>query len=103
MIPRCPTCGRKHKRSTEANRRYWLLLHMIAEKLKPEGQTYSADTWHTYFKQRLIGADEVKLPNGNTHIVVKSSADLDTSEFADYMTQIEEWAASRDVYLEDIS
>lgn len=102
MTDRCPTCGRKHKRSTESNRRYWLLIHMIAEKVKPEGQSYSAEVWHQYFKQRLIGADEVKLPNGKTHIIVKSSADLDTGEFTDYMSQVEAWAAERDVYLDDI-
>lgn len=103
MIDRCPTCGRKHKRSNEANRRYWLLLHMIAEKVKPaEGITYSAETWHLYFKQRFIGADEVTLPNGKTHLIIKSSSDLDTGEFNDYMQSVEVFAAGRDVYLEDL-
>lgn len=100
---RCPTCGRQHKRSNEANRRYWALINAIAGNVKPDGNLYSSETWHTYFKQKLIGAEELKLPNGKTHLVIKSSADLDKSEFNDYMTKIEAWAAERNVYLDEFA
>lgn len=91
------------KRSSEQNRRYWLLLHLIAEKVKPGGESYSADTWHTYAKTRWIGADDVRLPNGKVVLMPRSSADLDIAEFNAYMEQIEAWAAERDVYLEDLA
>src|SRR5574337_1463668 len=94
---RCPTCGRRETRSTEANAFYWALLHEIADRLRPQRQTYSADQWHTYFKTRLLGADEMTLPNGKTLLLPHSTADLDTSLFADYVSQVQAWAADHDV------
>ena len=100
-VARCPTCKRRHKRSTEANARYWLLLHLIAEKCKPaEGALFAADTWHLYFKSRFLGADEVELPNGKVMVIPHSSADLPVDAFTDYQTKVEAWAAERDIYLD---
>ena len=100
---RCPACGRLQKRSSEANRRYWLLLHLIAEKITPEGNRYSAEQWHIYAKSRWLGCDEMKLPNGKTLLIPKSSADLDTADFNDFMTAVEAWASERDVFLDDLA
>lgn len=102
-MERCPTCHRRYRRSNPANARYWLLLSLIAEKVKPEERAFSTETWHTYFKSRYLGCDEHKLPNGMTMQIPKSSADLDTAEFTTYMNQVEEWARDRDVWLEDIA
>ena len=98
-IIKCPTCGRKQRRSTEANRRYWALLHEISEQLKPMKQQYSSEVWHEYLKQHFLGADEIHLPNGKTMIRPLSSAELDKTEFADYMTQVEAWANEKGVFL----
>ena len=97
---RCPSCGRKAKRSNPANARYWLLLHLAAAKLKPGGQTYSAEQFHLYYKSRFLGCVDFVLPNGKTLAIPKSSADLDVSEFNAYMTQVESDLADRDVFLE---
>ena len=99
---RCPVCKRLKKRSNPANARYWLLLHMIAEKVKPEGKEFSPESWATYFKMRYLGADEVVMPNGKTINVPKSSAELDTEEFAEYMMKCEVWAQERGVYMEEM-
>lgn len=101
-LERCPTCGRKHRRSNHANARYWLLLHTIAEKLQPKGESYSADIWHCWAKTRFIGADDVKLPNGKVIIQPRSTASLDVAEFNDYMTKLEAWAADHDVHLDEL-
>jgi hypothetical protein len=100
-VNRCPTCKRPQKRSNEANAFYWALLHLIAEKIKPGGNAYSADQWHIYAKSRWIGCDEVVLPNLKTLTIPKSSAALDTAEFQDYVAKVEAWAAERDVFLAD--
>jgi len=97
---RCPTCHRRKTRSTPANARYWLLLHMIAEKLHPQGKSYSANTWHTWAKSRFLGCDEVTMPNGKTLQIPRSSADLDVSEFQDFMQKVEVFASEHDVWLE---
>ena len=101
MTERCPTCRRRIKRSSQANRLYWLLLHELADKLRPDGQQYSAEAFHTYYKSRFLGCDDVKLPNGKTLTIPRSSADLDIAEFADYVAQVEADAAERGVFLAD--
>jgi hypothetical protein len=88
-------------RSNEANRRYWALLHVMAEKLRPLDQTYSAEQWHLYAKSRWLGADDVKVPNGKVIVIPRSTADLDTAAFNDYMTAVEAWANEHGCYLED--
>ncbi len=91
------------RRSNEANRRYWLLLHLIADKLKPKGREFSADTWHTYAKQRFLGCDEVELPNGKMAQIPRSSADLDTQEFNEYMAAVEQFAQEHEIYMDDLA
>jgi hypothetical protein len=98
---RCPTCKRRMTRSPEANRRYWALLHVMAEKLKPLDHSYSADSWHTWAKSKWLGCDDVKLPSGKVLVIPRSTADLDTAAFNDYMTAVEVWANEKGAYLED--
>lgn len=102
-MTRCPKCGRTKKRSSEANRRYWMLVYMIADKLKPEGKQHSAEVWHTYFKQRFIGVDEFEMPNHKTMLIPKSSTDLDTAEFNDFMMKVEVWAGEHGVWLDEVT
>lgn len=99
---RCPVCKRLKKRSNPSNARYWLLLHLIADGVKPLGQQYSPESFHTLFKLRFLGADEIKMPNGKTINVPKSSAELDTEEFSDYMMKVELWAQDHNIFMEEL-
>jgi hypothetical protein len=99
-MKRCPTCGRRELRSSEANRRYWSLVHAIAER-PVKGVHYSADTWHIWLKQRFLGSKDIELPSGKTVTIPMSTASLDTSEFSDYMTKVEVWANEHDIYLSE--
>lgn len=101
MVERCPTCRRKMTRSTDANRRLWALYHAMSEKLHPKGETYSAETFHLWAKSKFLGATDHVLPSGKTVTVPKSTADLDTAEFSDFMTQVEAFANDAGVFLED--
>lgn len=80
-----------------------MLLHLMSEKIKPNGELFSVETWHTWAKSRFLGCDEVKMPNSKTLLIPKSSADLDTAEFSDFMTAVEAFANERGVWLEDIA
>jgi hypothetical protein len=101
-IDRCPTCKRRLKRSSEANRRYWALLNLMAEKMRPEGQAYSVDNYHRWAKIKFLGCIEHKLPGGKTMTEPNSTADLDTAEFSDFMTKVEAFANEYGVFLEDM-
>lgn len=89
------------KRTNEANRRYWLLLHVASEKLKPEGVQYSAESFHIYYKMKFLGADDVRLPSGKVVAVPKSSAELPKDEFNDYVFKVEQELNERGVYLDE--
>jgi hypothetical protein len=97
IVNRCPYCGHAPKRNLDQNAKYWALLHEIADQLRPQGQQYSADTWHEYFKQRYLGADEVRLPNGKVVSRSRSTSDLDKDEMSVYITKIEAWATEKGV------
>lgn len=101
MRQRCPTCGRTQQRSNAQNARYWALVSEIADRLKVDGNSFDATQWHEWFKKRFLGADEFRLPSGETMIVIKSSSDLDEAPFSDYMTKVEAWAMERNVWLPD--
>ena len=98
---RCPTCHRRKTRSNPANQKYWALLHEIAERVRPGGNAYSADQWHTYMKSRYLGCDEVVMPNLKTLQLPRSSSSLDVAEFGEYLDKVEAWAGERDVWLAD--
>ncbi len=100
-VDRCPTCKRRRTRNSEQNRRYWALLHAMSERIKPQGMAFSADQWHLWAKSRYLGADDVKLPSGKVLTIPKSTADLDTAAFGDYMTAVEAFANERGAFLED--
>lgn len=99
MINQCPTCGKYRTRSNEANRRYWALVHLISEKLQPQGEQFSYDTWHIYLKGKFLGYTDVKLPNGVVRSEPNSTAKLDIREFSDYLDKVQFWASEHGVWL----
>jgi hypothetical protein len=100
MIHKCPTCGRDQKRSSEANKRYWLLLEMISQRIKSENKYYTKKSWHIYFCSIYLGCHETELPHGLIDIERNRSSELSTSEFAEFLDQVQAWAAERGVYLD---
>lgn len=88
----------QEKRRNAQNRRYWAVIHEIAEQLS----TADTEAWHEYFKRRFIGVKEISLPDGEIVAVGKSSTELSVREFADYMTSIEAWAVDNGVIFNDL-
>jgi len=82
---------KRQKRSTAQNRRYWGngVLSQIAKQAVVNGRLYGPDIWHEQFKRMFIGV--VELPSGE--VTSKSSTDLTTSEFSEFCTQVEAYAA----------
>ena len=117
-VTRCPTCKRKRTRSNPANARLWLLYHMMEKYEVPvidengdfvldkngnkRMTTHSAETWHYFFKKMFLGKTDIRLPNGKYAEVINSTAELDVSQFAEYMEQVEQFAAERGVYLDAV-
>ena len=83
----------KKKFSREQQNRCMEIIRQIAEKKQIEGKYYSVDSWLEYFRQMFIGVEE--MPSGKTKGLPTSK--LSTSEYNDFMTQIEAWASENDV------
>jgi hypothetical protein len=81
----------KRKRTAPQNKRYWGkgVLAQVAAQAAPNGRLYSAETWHEQFKRMFIGV--VELPSGE--VIGKSSTALSTTEFSDFCSQVEAYAA----------
>ena len=90
----------KRLRSLAANRRYWLVLDLIASHLRPQGSGYAKEAWHEYFKQRYLKPEERVLPNGKVALVYPSTSDMAHEEFQAFAYQVEAWAAEHGVILE---
>jgi hypothetical protein len=100
-VDRCPTCGRKRKRSSAQNRMYWALLTMMAAR-EWSGERYSVKAFHIYYREKFLGCEDVKLPNGKVETMPLSTAEADTPEFSDYFDKVQADAAERGVYLADL-
>lgn len=80
----------KDKRSVAQNRRYHALIRELAAIAWLDGRQYSKEAWHEWAKQEFIGWED--LPNGQCRGI--STTTLSIEDFGNYMTQIEQWAAS---------
>ena len=101
FVDRCPTCKQRLRRSNPQNALLWLLYHKMAEQLKPNGQKYSAEAYHTYYKSKFLGCQDMTMPNGKTIPIPNSTTELDVAEFSDFFTKVEADAAEHGVFLDD--
>lgn len=90
---------RVYKRTTEQNRRYWMLMDEISERVDVKGVFYPSKVWHIYFRERFIGCEDWTLPNGKVVSEPISTTTLDKAAFSEYMTRLEVWAAEHGVLL----
>ncbi len=101
-MERCPTCHRRHKRSNPQNAILWALYHKMAER-EWAGATYSAESFHNYYKAKYLGCVDVALPNGKTLTLPNSTAGLDVAEFGDYFDKVQADCAERGVHLDELA
>lgn len=92
----------QRKRSQLQNRRYWAVLRNIEEQIELDGQAYSVETWHRYFRGKYIGVSEIPMPGGDVQVEPLSTTKLTVAEFGDYMTAIEAWAAENGVVFDEL-
>lgn len=82
------------KRNTEQNKRLWGYLYKtIAEQAWVDGKQFSKEVWHEHFARMFGVCEEMILPDGEIITRRKSTTEMSVGEFADFMTQIEVYAA----------
>ena len=90
----------KEVRSLKMNARHWLLMTLMAEQVRPEGDSYSKEAWHIYCKQKFLQPTEILLPNGKTALDYPSTSNMNVEEFSSFATQCEVFANEHGVILE---
>lgn len=80
----------KAKRNTQQNRLYWAVLRQISEEAWVDGRQFSSEAWHAFFAGRFIGWQDA--PGGTKTPI--STTSLDVHAFADYVTNVQQYAAS---------
>lgn len=78
------------QRSIQQNKRYWAILRIISETGWIHGKQFESEAWHWYFRKKFIGM--IDSPDGDG--VPMSTTKLSVEEFAEYMTQVEAFAAT---------
>lgn len=82
------------KRNELQNRRYWgYLLKHIAEQAWVNGKQFDKDVWHEYLARKFGILEEIILPDGEIITRRKSTTQMTVSEFAEYMENVESYAA----------
>jgi hypothetical protein len=98
----CKTCGQRHRRSLPQNKRLHALFTELAANVKGADDLYHpAAWWKVMSKDRWLGYDEYRKPDGGLITVMRSTADLDVAELTAFMDEVERYAAKRGVYLVD--
>lgn len=99
---RCEKCGQIKRRSLAQNNRLHKLFAEIACNLKAkDGEYHHHLWWKVMLKDHFLGYDEYKRPDGNTIYVLRSTSDLDIAELNKFMEQVERYANSQGVYLDE--
>lgn len=80
---------KRAKRSLNQNRMYWMWLNCISDDTGGH-----KDQIHTELKAMFMPKKEVSTIDGELIKVPKSTTELNTKEFTDYLTQVQVFAAS---------
>lgn len=73
------------KRSSQANKRYWALMQLYADKTG-----YEAEELHEMLKAKFLAPKQIEVA-GDTAMVRPSTAKLGSKVFAEYMDKVERW------------
>lgn len=84
---------RKPSRSLEQNALYWSTIHEIAEQVIVDGQKYTPQVWHKYFKERFLPGRLLELPYGHVVEAEASTASLTKDQFSDYVERVIQFKA----------
>lgn len=84
----------KGKRSNQANRYYWgIVVTLIRDGLKAQGIEATTESTHDLLKFRFLKDDKPIGADGEFVTLVKSTTELDTQAFGEYVEHCKRFAA----------
>jgi len=85
----------KKSRSLEQNAYYWVVVGIISDYTG-----YDKDGLHEAFKRNFIGKDEGKDMFGNYYCKPKSTTELNTKQFGEYLDKVMLYALNNEIQIE---
>ena len=83
----------KKERSNQQNRHYWgVVIPILMSALKDLGNIYTAEQMHDILKYKFLKSDK-HIKDGEFITEIKSTTELSTTEFMDYIADIQQWSA----------
>lgn len=96
---RCPTCGQPPRLSDPQRDRYFAMIGNLLQHPKLAHLTKSQ--LDLYFRDKFLGGEEVKLPNGKVIYQVhrlNRKAGPDVPTMSEFMDKVEAWCAEVGVW-----
>ena len=79
---------KKKHRSVQQNRYYWLVASIISDQTG-----FTKDEIHSIFKSRFLRTEKVNECSGAIYEFVRSTAELTTVEYEEYLDQVRQFAS----------
>ena len=95
---------KKKKRSNPQNKYYWgVVVPVVKQGLRDAGYPIMGiDKVHDYLKLEFLRDLLVNEDTGEVITVIKSTTELSTSEFMDFLAQVQQWATEfLNIYIPD--
>lgn len=95
---------KKRKRSNPQNKFYWgVVIPMVKQGLRDAGYPIMGnDKVHDYLKLEFLRDIVASEETGDMITVIKSTTELSTSEFMDFIAQLQQWASEfLNIYIPD--
>ena len=84
----------RNKRSINQNNYYWgVVIKLLSDELG-----YFPEEMHEVCRQKFLTTGKF-LIGGDEYVVTKSTGDLKTSEFEEYLSQIRIWASTMEIVI----
>jgi hypothetical protein len=85
----------KKKRSNPQNRFYWgIVVPLVKDGLINAGyELLSSENVHDFLKGQFLKGENINKDTGDILTYTKSTTELSTSEFMDFIAAIQQWAA----------
>jgi hypothetical protein len=85
---------RSKKRSGDQNAYYWgVVVHLVSEALIDLGNEITPDEAHEFLKANFNYTEITNEQTGEVMKIPRSTSDLTTEEFTDYIEKVAKWAA----------
>lgn len=88
---------KKKHRSVQQNRYYWMAVTMLSDHTG-----FTKDEMHSVLKTKFLKTEKVNENTGVIYEYVKSTTELTTTEFMDYVADIQRFASEEfDIFIPD--